>query len=602
VVPGSREAHAKQKGKTLMSAPESARRWDDLRRLLSETGRRYTWRYAAAFALLAVVSATTAATAWLMKDVINEVFIAKSQSALYFVAAAVLVIYLARGIASYGQAVILARIGNSIVADGQKRLVGKLLSEDVGTLIGRTSTEVVQKQVLAADSARQALNLLVTVIGRDFLTLVGLVIVMVVQDPLISTIVLIALPIAALMVSQLGMKVHKVAKRQILVGVSLADQLRQAVQGFRVVKAFGVEKLIENRLGATIAEQQRNADKAQGVHARTQPLVETVAGVAVALVILYGGWRVIEHNATPGQFFSFITAVLLAYDPARRLAGAQVQMAQALVGLRIFYETLDRKNAAEDGPDAEPFTYKAGDIRFEGVHFGYGDAGVLNGLDLALAPGRTTALVGSSGAGKSTIMSLILRFWRPTSGRILVDGQDAATLSGASLRASTAYVGQDAFLFDGTIRDNILIGNPEADDAAVIAAAKAAQAHDFIAELPQGYKTPVGELASRLSGGQKQRIAIARAFLADRPILLLDEPTAALDARSEEALRGTLAELAKNRTTILIAHRLASVTGADHIAVIEAGRVVEQGNHTELLALGGHYARLYRLQVRESDA
>lgn len=580
-----------------MDAEEKRRRRDDLRRLITETGSRFVGLYALAFLMLGVVSATTAATAWLMKDVINEVFIAKSQQALFFVAGAVLVIYVARGAASYGQGVILARIGNAIVADGQKRLVASLLAQEVRGIQSRTSSEVIQKQVFSADAARQILQLLVTVVGRDILTLVGLVFVMIVQDPLVSGAVLLALPIAAVLIAGLGIRINKVQKRQVIIGVTLADQLRQIIQGFRVVKAFGAEERLGARLTGVIEEQRGNADRAAVLMARTQPIVETLAGIAVALVILYGGWRVIAHGATPGAFFSFITALLLAYDPARRLASARLLLEQHRVGLRLFFEMIDEKPEAPKGMLA-PYKPGAGEIRFQDVSFHYAEGPpVLMHVSMVFEAGKTTALVGGSGSGKSTALSLILRFWDPVTGRILVDGQETVTLDPASLRDAIAYVGQDSFLFDGSVRENIAMGLPEASEAQIIAAAEAAQADSFIRALPQGYETPVGELAGRLSGGQKQRIAIARAFLRNAPILLLDEPTAALDAQSEEALRSTLFDLASGRTTILVAHRLASVVGADRILVLEEGEVIEAGDHATLLAKEGAYAGLFRLQM-----
>lgn len=569
----------------------------DLKRLVQETWRAYWWRYALALGMLAVVSATTGATAWLMKDVINDVFIAKSWSSLVFIAVAVLVLYVARGAASYGQGVMLYFIGTDLVAEAQKRLIFKLMRDDVGTMLGRTSSELVQKLTLAADAGRQLLLVLVTGLGRDVLTLIGLIIVMVLQDPLMSLIVLVIMPIAAIFIGQIGKRIKVVLKKHIHMSISIADQLRQVVQGFRVVKAFGAEDAMSARLDDAIAAQRKQGRKMSVLAARTQPIVETLAGIAVAVIILYGGWRVIVHGATPGAFFSFITAVLLAYDPARRIAGARVQIEQALVGLRMYYEFLDHAPQHADRPDAKPLALTAGEIRYEHVTFAYEEGTtILDGVDVVIEAGKTTAFVGGSGSGKSTLLSLLLRFWEPQSGRICVDGQDIADVTALSLRAATAYVGQDAFLFDGSVAENIRIGKPDASEDEVIAAARAAQAHDFIVELPLGYQTPVGELASRLSGGQKSRIAIARAFLRNAPIVLLDEPTAALDAKSEEAIRLTLAELAQGRTTILIAHRLASVVGADKIIVIEGGKVVEQGNHAALLALDGHYARLYRLQ------
>ena len=584
-----------------MSAPvtKSDGRWGDIRRLLTETGRRYIGRYLMALALLGIVSATTAATAWLMKNVINDVFIAKDQSALIFVAAAVMAIYVARGVASYGQGVILARIGNAIVAEGQERLVSALMTREVDAVSKSTSSELVQKQVLAAESTRQLLQVLVTVVGRDLMTLIGLIYVMVVQDPFISGIVLLALPIAAVLIAGLGGKIGKVTKKHVTIGISIADQMRQIVQGFRVVKAFGIEERLGDRLKGVIREQNTNADRAAVLMARTQPIVETLAGVAVALVILYGGWRVINHGETPGAFFSFITALLLAYDPARRLASARLQIEQGLVGLRLFYDILDEPQSPRGLTSQQP-TALAGEVALQNVSFAYNDSDtVLSGISIHFAKGATTALVGGSGSGKSTVLSLILGFWRPQQGEILFDGKEMSAFSVEALRANIAYVGQDAFLFDGSVRENIAFGKAEASEAEIFAAARAAQAHEFIEALPQGYETPVGELAGRLSGGQRSRIAIARAFLRNAPILLLDEPTAALDAQSEEALRATLAELATGRTTILVAHRLASVTRAEHIVVMDEGRVVEEGTHASLLGENGTYARLYRLQTGE---
>jgi ATP-binding cassette subfamily B protein len=548
--------------------------------------------------LLSIVSATTALTAWLMRDVINEVFIARNWNALLFIAGAVLVIYLARGAASYGQGVMLYYIGGDLVAENQRRLVAKLMADDVAAMLSRTSSELVQSVTIAADSGRQLLHTLVTSLGRDLLTLVGLVVVMVVQDPELSLVVLVTMPIAALLVGHLGKRIKRVLKRHISVSISIADQLRQVVQGFRTVRAFGAERAMTERLHNAIAEQREHGRKIARLSARTQPIVETLAGIAVAVIILYGGWRVIAQGATPGAFFSFITAVLLAYDPARRIAGARVQIDQALVGLRMFYAMLDRPATEVERAGAARLQVAGGAIRFEGARFAYADGPpVFDGLDLEVKPGETLALVGGSGAGKSTLLALILRFWQPQSGRILIDGQDIASVDAASLRDATAYVGQDAFLFDGSVADNIRLGRPAATEAELIAAAQGAEADAFINALPQGYETPVGELAARLSGGQKSRIAIARAFLRDAPILLLDEPTAALDAVSEEAIRVTLQRLASGRTTIIVAHRLASIAHADRIVVLDKGRVAEEGRHADLVAAGGLYARLWQLQT-----
>ncbi len=548
--------------------------------------------------LLGVVSATTAATAWLMKDVINEVFIAKSQQALFFVAGAVLVIYVARGAASYGQGVILARIGNAIVADGQKRL--RLLAARAGGE-GYSNPHLLRShsETGAFGRCRAAdLQLLVTVVGRDLLTLIGLIGVMIVQDPLVSGVVLLALPIAAMFIAGLGLRIGKVQKRQVSIGVTLADQLRQIIQGFRVVKAFGAEDRLGARLTGVIEEQQLNADRAAVLMARTQPIVETLAGIAVALVILYGGWRVIAHGATPGAFFSFITGLLLAYDPARRLATARLQLEQHRVGLRLFFEMIDERPEVPKGQAA--YRPGAGEIRFEDVSFHYAEGTpVLRHLSLAFEAGKTTALVGGSGSGKSTALSLVLRFWDPVSGRILVDGQETVALDPASLREKIAYVGQDTFLFDGSVRENIAMGVPQASEDAIIAAAEAAQADAFIRALPQGTRPlwensrgafPAGR--SSASPSPAPSCATRRSCCSMSP-----PPRSTPRARKPCARRSSASPRGAPPSSLRI--RLASVMRADRILVLEEGRLVEQGSHADLLARDGRYARLYRMQTGE---
>jgi ATP-binding cassette subfamily B protein len=330
--------------------------------------------------------------------------------------------------------------------------------------------------------------------------------------------------------------------------------------------------------------------------------METLGGCAIAIAITYGGYRVIETGATPGQFFSFITAFLLAYEPAKRLARLNIELNSAIVGVRILFEVIDSP-PSEAPDDTKPdLQIKTARLQFEDVYFAYrGEEPVLRGMSFFAEPGKLTALVGPSGGGKSTVFNLLLRFYEAERGQIIIDDQDIAKISRRSLRRYIAYVGQDVFLFRGTIRENIEFGKPGASEDEIVAAAKAAYAHDFIMSFPRGYETPVGEHGMQLSGGQRQRVAIARALIKNAPIILLDEATAALDSESELQVREAMEHLCQGRTTLAIAHRLHTISHADRIYVIEDGRAVESGRHEDLLRKGGRYASFYRLQLKEQE-
>ncbi|WP_346897735.1 ABC transporter ATP-binding protein [uncultured Roseibium sp.] len=572
-----------------------------IRRLVLENASQYVSRYILAFICMAMVAGSTAASAWIMKDVINQVFINRDVFMVYLIAGLVMVIFTIKGASTYGQMVILSRIGNAIIADCQRRMFQRITEQDLAyfdrTPVGDLSARVQHN----TKAARGVLDMLVVSVGRDVLTILALVGVMIVQNPTMSAFALLIMPPAVLGVSVLVRRVRKHAKSQFVSVTQILGTLQETAIGIRIVKAFGMEDDMRTRMNKAISAVQHRADKITSLTARTSPLMETLGGFAIALVILYGGYSVVELDQDPGAFFAFITALLLAYEPAKRLARLHVNLNNNLVGVRLMYELIDDVPELTDGPDAPELSVTGGEIRFDDVRFSYGESAALNGLTMVAEPGRTTALVGASGAGKSTVFSLIERFYEPDSGQILIDGQNTKDVTIASLRAHIAVVTQDTFLFDMSIRDNIALGRPGASDAEIEQAARDANAHDFIMDIPGGYDAPAGEGGGRLSGGQRQRVAIARAMLRDAPILLLDEATSALDAESETKVQAALARLMKGRTTLVIAHRLATVRHADTIHVLDRGRLVESGTHDSLYAEDGIYRRLCELQFQEGS-
>jgi ATP-binding cassette, subfamily B, bacterial MsbA len=573
-----------------------------IRRLLTEQGLAHWRNYAIAFVLMAISAGCTAFSAYLIGDVINQAYVNRNFPAIVTLGVVTVALFATKGLATYGHTVMLSRIGNRIVADNQRAVFAKLLNESLSFFTDRHSTEFIARLSAGAAAVTQILNLLITSLGRDVLSLIGLVTVMVIQDPVMSFFSFIVAPPAFFVLRKLIRRIYAIARSQFHGNTRIIETLQETLQGIRIVKAFTLEEEMRERFGRHVAAVEHEANKMARVGSRASPLMETLGGFAIAIAITYGGYRVIETGATPGQFFSFIAAFLLAYEPAKRLARLNIELNSGLVGVRILFEVLDSppSEPADDGKPA--LKVAAARLELEDVHFAYrSDEPVLRGVSVVAEPGKLTALVGSSGGGKTTIINLILRFYTPQSGRIVIDGQDISEVSRHSLRQHVAYVGQDVFLFRGTIRENIAFGKPGATEEEIIAAAKGAFAHDFILSFPRGYDTPVGEHGLQLSGGQRQRVAIARALIKNAPIILLDEATASLDSESELQVREAMEHLCQGRTTLAIAHRLHTVSHADRIYVIEEGRAAESGRHEELLRKGGRYAAFYRLQLKEQE-
>jgi len=574
-----------------------------IRRLVTEQGLVHWRKYALAFVLMAISAGCTALSAYLIGNVINEAYVNKSLAGIFILGGVTVALFATKGLATYGHSVMLSKIGNRIVADNQRRVFAKLLNEGIGFFSNRHSTEFIARLSAGAAAATQVINLLITSLGRDLLSLVGLVAVMVVQDPYMSLFAFVVAPPALLVLRKLIRRVKGIAHSQFMGGTRIIETLQETLQGIRIVKAFTLEDTMRDRFDRNVAAVEHEANKLARVSGRSSPLMETLGGIAIAMAITYGGYRVIATGATPGEFFSFIAAFLLAYEPAKRLARLNIELNSGLIGVRILFGVLDSAPTEAPDDDKPALTVKTPRLVFEDVHFSYRqDEAVLRGISFVAEPGKLTALVGPSGSGKTTIINLILRFYDVERGKIAIDGQDIRDVARRSLRRHLAYVGQDVFLFRGSIRDNIAFGKPGASDDEIVAAAKGAYAHDFILSFPRGYDTPVGEHGLQLSGGQRQRVAIARALIKDAPIILLDEATAALDSESELAVREAMEHLCQGRTTVAIAHRLHTVSHADCIYVIEDGQVVESGRHDELLRHRGRYAAFYRLQLKQQEA
>ena len=537
-----------------------------------------------------------------MKPVINDVFVAKNKEFLLPISIAVLVTFAIKGFANYAQSVIMHYVGQRIITDTQHRLYGHLTRMDLSFFHQTPTGSLISRFTVDINMMRAAVSNALTGIGKDFLTLIFLIGVMFIQDRYLAVIAFVVFPVAILPIVKLGQRIRKVTvSTQEEIG-QFTTLLEQTIQGARVVKAYRMEEYEKGRFRKIAERVFQLVFKSARIRSMASPIMETLGGVAVALVIFYGGFRVIEESMNPGAFFSFITALLLAYEPMKRLANLNASLQEGLASAQRLFGLLDTKPNIIDKPDAATLKIKGGNIVLNQVNFSYiPKHPVINGVSLSVPAGKLVALVGPSGAGKSTILNLIPRFYEVDSGVIKIDGIDVQDATLESLRRNIALVSQEIILFDDTVRANIAYGRPDASEKEITQAAKNAAAHDFIEAMSNGYDTYVGERGTKVSGGQRQRLAIARAMLKNAPILLLDEATSSLDAESEREVQAALMELMNGRTTLVIAHRLSTVIEADLIHVIDNGKLVESGNHPELLSKNGTYARLYALQFKEQQ-
>ena len=572
-----------------------------LRRIFVDHGRKHVKSYILAAFFLSMGAAATAGSAYLLKPVLNGIVQGDKFSELRLLAWAVFGLFTLRGIATYLSMIVLSRTGNRIIAGVQSRVFDHLLRQDMRFFQDHHSTDFMARLAYAPNAVRDTLQAMITAFGRELLTLTGLIVVMFVQDPFLAALSLLTLPVAALLLGRMIGKVRTFARRSFDGSTQIMQTMQETVQGSRIVKSFNLEDTMRARMARAIREVERSMNRVAAGMAMSSPIADALAGFAIGAVIFYGSWRVTIQQADAGSFFSFVAALLMAYEPAKRLARLKLEIQNGLVGAKLVYEVLDRPALETPRPGLPRLEVNAGRIEIDNLRFHYrADEDVLDGLSLIVEPNATTALVGPSGGGKSTIIGLLQRFYKPEAGMIRIDGQDIASVDLASLRDRIAFVSQDVYLFRGSIRENIALGREGAGEHDIVAAAQKAHAHDFIMGFSGGYDTNVGEHGAQLSGGQKQRIAIARAILKDAPIILLDEPTAALDSESEREVQKALDEMRIGRTTLVVAHRLQTIINSDRIYVIENGRAVESGTHAQLIDANGTYRAFFASQFGET--
>jgi ATP-binding cassette, subfamily B, bacterial MsbA len=571
---------------------------DVFKRLLWMAKQYYVRFFFAALCMI-MAGGLQSALPLISKPAIDEIFVSKDIAALKWIPFAVVAIFLFKGLANYGQTILMSSIGLRIVTDLRNKLYEQIQRQSLsffsehptGLLMSRITNDVQAVQTASSEA--------ITAMVKDTFMLVSLVGVIFYTDWKLALIAIVVFPVAVYPIAMFGRKMRKVTTSSQITMGTLSSLLQETISGTRIVKAFGMEKYENKRFAAENERLFKYNLKAVSVNAMSSPLMEFLGGLGMAAVIFYGGYNVVEGHSTPGTFFSFIAALLMLYEPVKRLTNVNNTINQGIAGAERIFSIIDRVPDIEDKPAAGVLPPVAKSIDLENVTFRYTDKPVLKNINLSIRAGEVVAFVGMSGGGKTSLVNLIPRFYDVSEGRVLIDGHDVRDVTLQSLRRQIAIVTQQTILFNDTVKNNIAYGDIQRTGKEIFNAARAANAHDFIMKLPNGYDANIGELGTKLSGGEKQRISIARALLKNAPILILDEATSSLDTEAEIEVQGTLDNLMKGRTTLVIAHRLSTIRNADRIIALVNGVMVEEGNHETLMAKKGEYYRLYNLQFKD---
>ncbi len=564
--------------------------------------RDHLGKIAAGVCCMIVVAVSVGAQARLVEPALDKVLVEGNRTLVWVLPLAFLGVAIVKGFATYGQSVLMQMVGLRVIVTMQSQMFQRLVEADLAFMQGDATGRLLSRFTADVNFLRDAIVKSMTGMARDALIVAVLVGVMFYTDWQLAAVAFIVFPISVVPIVKIGRRLRRVsANTQSEIG-SLTAMLDDVFKGARQVKAYGMEAYEKRRADDLFESIFRLFFKAVKTRSRNYPIMEILGGIAVAAIIAYGGYQVLSGETTVGRFTAFFAAMIMAYQPMRSLANLNASLQEGLAAAQRIFSMIDYRPTIVDRSEALPLSVTEGALSLRNVAFSYEPTNrALADVSIALPAGSIVALVGPSGAGKSTILNLIPRFYDVDSGSVTIDGQDVRDITLESLRSTIGLVSQETGLFNDTVRTNIAYGQQDASDEDIIGAATAAAAHDFIAALPEGYDTVVGERGMKLSGGQRQRLSIARAILKNAPILLLDEATSSLDSESERAVQTALRQLMRNRSTLVIAHRLSTVVDADMIYFLDAGRVVESGTHDDLMAQNGAYARLCRLQFRDGE-